>query len=49
MDVAKIFKRNPYIADLKTGGKYVAKDMRKADGVPMLLKQVMAGGDMYVK
>src|SRR5690606_30292730 len=27
MDVAEIFKRTPYIADLKPGGKYVAKDM----------------------
>ena len=26
MDVAKI-KKTPYLADLKPGGKYVAKDM----------------------
>ena len=26
-DVAAIFKRTPYIADLKPGGRYVAKDM----------------------
>ena len=26
-DVAEIFKRTPYIADLKPGGRYVAKDM----------------------
>ena len=38
MDVAKIFKRTPYLADLKPGGKYVAKDMWEAGGVPMLLK-----------
>ena len=38
MDVAKIFKKTPYLADLKPGGKYVAKDMWKAGGVPMLLK-----------
>ncbi len=30
MDVAKIFKRTPYLADLKPGGKYVAKDMWEA-------------------
>ena len=36
MDVAKIFKRTPYLADLKPGGKYVAKDMWEAGGVPML-------------
>ena len=38
MDVAKIFKKTPYLADLKPGGKYVAKDMWEAGGVPMLLK-----------
>ena len=38
MDVAKIFKKTPYLADLKPGGKYVAKDMWLAGGVPMLLK-----------
>ncbi len=26
-DVAEIFRKTPYIADLKPGGKYVAKDM----------------------
>ena len=26
-DVAEIFRRTPYIADLKPGGRYVAKDM----------------------
>ena len=33
-DVAEIFKRTPYIADLKPGGKYVAKDMCEVGGVP---------------
>ena len=43
MDVAKIFKKTPYLADLKPGGKYVAKDMWKAGGVPMLLKTLYDG------
>ena len=47
MDVAKIFKRTPYLADLKPGGKYVAKDMWKAGGVPMLLKTLMDGGYIH--
>ena len=47
MDVAKIFKKTPYLADLKPGGKYVAKDMWKAGGVPMLLKTLMDGGYIY--
>ncbi len=47
MDVAKIFKRTPYLADLKPGGKYVAKDMWKAGGVPMLLKTLLDGGYIH--
>ncbi len=47
MDVAKIFKRTPYLADLKPGGKYVAKDMWLAGGVPMLLKTLMDGGFIH--
>ncbi|MBV8850767.1 MAG: dihydroxy-acid dehydratase, partial [Methylobacteriaceae bacterium] len=34
--VAEIFKRTPYIADLKPGGRYVAKDMFEAGGIPLL-------------
>ncbi len=44
MDVAKIFRKTPYLADLKPGGKYVAKDMWEAGGVPMLLKTLYEGG-----
>ncbi len=44
MDVAEIFKKTPYLADLKPGGKYVAKDMFEAGGVPMLLKTLLDGG-----
>ena len=47
MDVAKIFKKTPYLADLKPGGKYVAKDMWKAGGVPMLLKTLLQGGYIH--
>ncbi len=47
MDVAKIFKKTPYLANLKPGGKYVAKDMWKAGGVPMLLKTLMDGGYIH--
>ena len=47
MDVARIFKKTPYLADLKPGGKYVAKDMWKAGGVPMLLKTLMDGGYIH--
>jgi dihydroxy-acid dehydratase len=43
-DVADAFKSTPYIADLKPGGKYVAKDMHEAGGVYMLMKTMLAGG-----
>ncbi|MFZ5746263.1 MAG: dihydroxy-acid dehydratase [Pseudomonadota bacterium] len=43
-DVADAFKSTPYIADLKPGGKYVAKDMYEAGGVYMLMKTMLAGG-----
>ena len=43
-DVAEIFKSTPYIADLKPGGKYVAKDMHDAGGVYMLMKTLLSEG-----
>ena len=43
-DVAEIFRRTPYLADLKPGGRYVAKDMGEAGGVPMLLKTLLEAG-----
>jgi dihydroxy-acid dehydratase len=43
-DVARIFRSTPYLADLKPGGKYVAKDMYEAGGVYMLMKTMLAGG-----
>jgi dihydroxy-acid dehydratase len=43
-DVADAFKSTPYIADLKPGGKYVAKDMYEAGGVYMLMKTMLDGG-----
>ena len=35
--VCAIFRRTPYIADLKPAGRYVAKDMFEAGGVPALI------------
>jgi dihydroxy-acid dehydratase len=43
-DVAEIFKTTPYMADLKPGGQYVAKDMYEAGGVYMLMKSLLAEG-----
>jgi dihydroxy-acid dehydratase len=43
-DVAKIFKQTPYIADLKPGGRYVAKDLFEAGGIPLLMKTLLDHG-----
>src|SRR6476469_2986767 len=43
-DVAEIFKTPPYMADLKPGGQYVAKDMYEAGGVYMLMKSLLTEG-----
>ena len=45
--VADIFKRTPYIADLKPGGRYVAKDMYEIGGVPVLMKALLDGGYLH--
>jgi dihydroxy-acid dehydratase len=46
-DVAEIFKRTPYIADLKPGGKYIAKDVFDIGGVPQILKALLEGGILH--
>jgi len=46
-DVADIFKRTPYLASLKPGGEYVAKDMWEAGGVPMLMRTLLDGGFLH--
>ncbi len=46
-DVAAIFKKTPYIADMKPGGKYVAKDMFEAGGVPLLMKTLLDNGFLH--
>ncbi|HSM19494.1 MAG TPA: dihydroxy-acid dehydratase, partial [Hyphomicrobiales bacterium] len=46
-DVAEIFKKTPYVADLKPSGKYVAKDMYEAGGVPLLMKTLLEGGYLH--
>ena len=39
-DVCEIFKDTPYFVDLKPGGKYVAKDLYEAGGVPVVMKEL---------
>ena len=47
MDVCEIFKRTPYIADLKPGGRYVAKDLYEVGGVPLLMRTLLDGGYIH--
>ncbi|MFW2829757.1 dihydroxy-acid dehydratase [Sphingomonas sp. ID0503] len=47
-DVAEIFKTTPYIADLKPGGQYVARDMHEAGGIYMLMKTLAAEGFLHL-
>ena len=46
-DVAETFRKTPYLASLKPGGQYVAKDMWEAGGVPMLMRALLDGGYLH--
>ena len=46
-EVAEIFRRTPYLADLKPGGKFVARDMFVAGGVPMLMRTLLDNGYLH--
>lgn len=46
-DVAEVFKRTPLIADLKPGGRYLAKDVHDIGGVSIILKVLLDGGFLH--
>src|SRR5487761_2126847 len=46
-DVVEIMRRAPYIADLKPGGKYVAFDVHKVGGIPVIIKALLDGGLLH--
>src|SRR5690349_2699588 len=46
-DVAEVFKRTPYIADLKPSGRYVAKDMFEAGGIPLPMRTLLDYGYLH--
>ncbi len=46
-DVTNISKKTPYIADLKPGGRFVAKDLYEIGGVPILIKALLDGGLLH--
>jgi dihydroxy-acid dehydratase len=45
--VAEIFKSTPYIADLKPGGRYIAKDLYDVGGVAIIMKALLEGGFLH--
>ena len=46
-DVVEIMRRTPYIADLKPGGKYVALDVHRVGGIPVMLKALLDAGLLH--
>jgi dihydroxy-acid dehydratase len=46
-DVAEIMRRTPYIADLKPGGKYVAFDVHRIGGIPVIIKALLDAGLLH--
>jgi dihydroxy-acid dehydratase len=46
-DVADVLRRTPYIADLKPSGRYVAKDLFEAGGVPLVMKTLLDHGYLH--
>jgi len=46
-DVCDVMRRTPYLASLKPGGKYVAKDLFDIGGVSIVLKELLKGGYLH--
>jgi len=46
-EVAAIMRKTPHIADLKPGGRYVALDVHRIGGVPVIIKALLDGGFLH--
>jgi len=46
-DIGKIFDRTPLLADLKPGGRYWARDLDEAGGVPVVLRAMLDAGVLH--
>jgi dihydroxy-acid dehydratase len=46
-DVAAILARTPLIADLKPGGRFLARDVFEIGGAPVILKALLEGGHLH--
>lgn len=43
----EVSRRTPLLADLKPGGRYVATDLYRAGGVPLILRNLQRGGLLH--
>src|SRR5882757_19088 len=46
-DVGAVLSRTPLIADLKPGGRFLARDVFYAGGAPVILKALLDGGHLH--
>lgn len=46
-DVAEVFKRTPLLANLRPGGKYVAKDLYDVGGIGVVMKELLDNGFIH--
>src|SRR5581483_6440185 len=46
-DFERISRRTPLICDLKPGGRFVATDLHRAGGVPLILRRLAEGGLLH--
>jgi dihydroxy-acid dehydratase len=46
-DLARVSRRTPLIADMKPGGRYLAKDLHAAGGVYAVLKELLDRGALH--
>jgi dihydroxy-acid dehydratase len=47
LDVARVFKKTPYVADSKPAGRYVAKDMFEVGGIPLPMTTLRDHGFLH--
>jgi dihydroxy-acid dehydratase len=46
-DIENISRNTPLIADMKPGGRFVATDMHRAGGIPLVAKRLLEGGKLH--
>jgi dihydroxy-acid dehydratase len=46
-DLARVSKRTPYLADMKPGGRFLAKDLHEVGGVYAVLKELLGRGVLH--